>query len=287
MFGYVRPLKGELKVSEYERFRAVYCGLCHMLSRRYGFGARFLLSYDLAFYAAVADGLDGSAAPEFRRCAASPFRKKCILCKGSGMELAADLTVLLGYKKLDDEVHDSGFFRGLGSRFLRLLLTPYYRKARRYRPELSEKVDEALAALGKLESERCDSIDYPADAFARILSAAGEELEGERTARMFYHVGRWIYIVDACDDLEEDIAARRYNPVAERFGLTGPPDVETKAHLEGTLGFSLDAAWEAARELKLGREAALVENTLRLGLYAVMEEVLAGRWKAKKSKRTL
>ena len=39
MYGYVRPVKGELKISEFERFRGVYCGLCHELARRYGSAA--------------------------------------------------------------------------------------------------------------------------------------------------------------------------------------------------------------------------------------------------------
>lgn len=285
MFGYVRPLKGELKVAEFERFQAVYCGLCHELSRRYGFGARFLLNYDLAFFAAAADGLEGTAQIKHRRCIASPLRKKCTLCAGEGMSLAADLTIILGWHKLDDSVRDDGFWKGLGSRLLRTLLTPYYRRAKRFRPELCSRVSESMQALSKLESERCDSIDRTADAFAQILAAAGSELGSEAASRMFYHVGRWIYIVDACDDLAEDFADRRYNPVAARFGLEGTLTDEVRENIERTLSFSLDAAWEAAKTLDFGRESALIENTLRLGLYMVMGEVLAGRWKTRKKKQ--
>ena len=36
MFGYVRPYKPELKVKEYEMFRAAYCGLCWALKEKYG-----------------------------------------------------------------------------------------------------------------------------------------------------------------------------------------------------------------------------------------------------------
>ncbi len=285
MFGYVRPLKGELKVAEFDRFQAVYCGLCHELAKRYGFGARFMLSYDLAFFAAAADGLDGSATIKHRRCAASPFRKKCTLCGGDGMALAADLTVLLAWYKLDDSVRDDGFWKGLGSRFLRFISKPYFKKAKRYRPELCSKIADAMASLSELERERCASIDRTADAFSRILAAAGEALAGEPTARMFYHVGRWIYLVDAADDLADDFVDRRYNPLAERFSLQGELTAEARESLERTLSFSLDAAWEAARTLDFGREAALIENTLRLGLYMVMGEVFAGRWKARNKKQ--
>lgn len=282
MFGYVRPLKGELKVAEFERFRAAYCGLCHELARRYGFGARFLLNYDLAFFAAAADGLEGGAKVAHRRCVASPFRKKCILCAGNGMALAADLTIILGYWKLDDAVRDDGFFRGLGSRFLRFILKPYYRRARRFRPELCEKVRSAMQSLSALERENCTSVDRTADAFAQILSAAGEELGSAEAARLFYHIGRWIYVVDACDDVAEDFASARFNPVAARWQLAGALTDEARGEISRTLSFSLDAAWEAARSLDFGIESALIENTLRLGLYMVMDEVLAGRWKSRK-----
>ncbi len=285
MFGYVRPLKGELKVSEFDRFQATYCGLCHELGRRYGFGARFLLNYDLAFFAAVADGLEGGGSAKHRRCVASPFRRKCTLCAGDGMSLAADLTIILGYYKLDDGVRDSGFFKGLGSRFLRMLLKPYFRRARRFRPGLCEKVKQSMAELSALEAERCSSLDRLADRFAGILEAAGAELGSDHSARMFYHIGRWIYLIDAYDDLGEDSAAGRFNPIAERYGVAGEPDAETTEAVRSTLGHSLDAAWLEARELDFGAQGALVENTLRLGLYMVTDEVLAGRWKSRNKRK--
>ncbi len=62
MFGYVRPLKGDLRVREYESFKAVFCGLCHSLSKNCGFAARFIVNYDLAFMAVL---LSGGEKPSF------------------------------------------------------------------------------------------------------------------------------------------------------------------------------------------------------------------------------
>lgn len=33
MFGYVTPCKMELKIKEYEKFRAYYCGLCKTIKK--------------------------------------------------------------------------------------------------------------------------------------------------------------------------------------------------------------------------------------------------------------
>ena len=37
MFGYVRPFKPYMRMFEYDIYKAVYCGLCKDMGRRYGF----------------------------------------------------------------------------------------------------------------------------------------------------------------------------------------------------------------------------------------------------------
>ena len=72
MFGYIRPLKDELKVREFNRYKACYCGLCHTLKEQYGAFARNILSYDFVFLAML---LWDSEEPvtHCARCLASPF----------------------------------------------------------------------------------------------------------------------------------------------------------------------------------------------------------------------
>ena len=53
MFGYVTINKDALSAEEYQRFRAQYCGLCHVLAQRYGKVGRAVLSYDMAFLSAL------------------------------------------------------------------------------------------------------------------------------------------------------------------------------------------------------------------------------------------
>lgn len=49
MFGFVRPLRGELKVREWERFQSVYCGLCHTIRSHYGLLQTVMHSYDCTY----------------------------------------------------------------------------------------------------------------------------------------------------------------------------------------------------------------------------------------------
>lgn len=288
MFGYVRPLKGELKVSEYELFKAVYCGLCHALGRRYGLPSRFVLSYDLTFFAVVITAVSEDFSISLRRCIASPFRKKNTVCASESLDLAADLTVLLSNFKLEDEVSDKKGFAKLPSVFLKAILSPFYRRARRFRPQLADKINGSLKELSQLERDKSPSIDRTANTFAVILSeAVGEAGLDERTSRilqtMFYHIGRWIYIIDACDDYTDDFEKNQYNPIAYRYELSGPVlPQEIKSELEITISHSLACAASAFELLDWQNWEGLVGNIVYKGLYAVTAEVLSGSWQRRR-----
>ena len=132
-----------------------------------------------------------------------------------------------------------------------------------------------------LEQEGSPSLDRTADTFARILAAAALPAESSARTRaleqLLYHVGRWIYLVDAWDDLEEDGRTGSYNPIAARF----PEQVEAnRDYLRTTLLHSLNLARSACALLELGHWQGAVENILYLGLPMVEEMVFTGRWKA-------
>ena len=107
MFGFIRPVKPELRVREVERFQCVYCGLCHAIRQEYGRLHTMFLSYDMTFLALVLTSLE-EAEPEVvqRRCAASPVRPKAVCIAGAGLARAADLSVLLAYHKICDTLLD-------------------------------------------------------------------------------------------------------------------------------------------------------------------------------------
>ena len=57
MFGYVKAYKPELKIAEYDTYKAVYCSLCRQLGKDYGIFAKFILSFDFVFLAMLKLGL--------------------------------------------------------------------------------------------------------------------------------------------------------------------------------------------------------------------------------------
>lgn len=282
MFGYVRPAKPELKVREWEAYSAVYCGLCHTLQHRYGLVPRFFLNYDFTFLAMLLSPGEQKPCTEGKRCFVCPHRKKKVLCPNEALELAADESVILTYHQLRDTAADSGGLKAAAARFLGLLLRPSYRKAAAYCPEFDRVVRENLARLSQLEREHCPSLDRPADAFADILRAAapntGNAAEDRAMGQLLYHVGRWIYLIDAWDDLEKDRKSGNYNPLLLRWD-DGPQ--ANREAFRGTLDQSLDLALSAFYLLERGCWEPILGNILCIGMPAVEEAVFRGVWKKK------
>lgn len=283
MFGYVLPPLGELPQEEAERFRRAYCGLCHTLGRRYGPAARFILNYDFTFLAILlSEG--GPRAVDSRRCFASPLKKREFLEPDSAMELAADESVILAYWQLRDGVADHDWLHGLKYRSLSAVLEPAYRKAAAARHGFDRRTREQLALLGALELEKCPSMDRAADAFAALLAGAAEEepdpVRRRVLRQLLYHLGRWIYLVDAADDLKKDVKSGSYNPLVYRFHAEGGTlTAEDRAALAATLDSSVRAMAAAFELADFGPWRAIIESVVYEGLYAVGAAVLNGTFR--------
>jgi len=282
VFGYVRPFRPELKCKDFDLYRATYCGLCRCLRRRYGLIAPMFLNFDFTFLALLLWEPEESFAPCRGRCHANPLRRLPMCQDSPALELAADESVILAWWKLRDSVEDEGFWSGMGARGLSGLLGPAYRKAARRRPEFDGTVRACLEELSVLEKENCPSLDKTADTFARLLQSAapGEGERGRVLSQLLYHLGRWIYLADARDDLEEDKLAGRYNPVSARYGSEGD---------DCALGLTMDqslALIGAALQLgEFGCRRPILENITYFGLPLVKKAVFDGSWKEIKKQK--
>ena len=275
MFGYVRPLRQEMKCKDFDLYRATYCGLCRCLRRRYGLIAPFLLNYDFTFLTLLLWQPEDSFVPCRGRCHGRPLCKKEMCPDSPALELAADESVILSWWKLKDSVADDGFVRGMPARTLSWMLYPAYRKAAERCPEFDRSVRGCLEELARLEGEKCPSIDRAADTFARLLRSAApaDDSRSRVLDQLLYHLGRWIYLVDARDDLEEDKQAGRYNPIALRYG----PDGDDEA-LRQTLDHSLELVGAALQLGDFGCRYPVLENIVYLGLPLVQLAVFNGGW---------
>ncbi len=251
MFGYVRAHKPELKMREYEYYRAAYCGLCRSMGRATGCASRLSLNYDFVFLALVRMALSGSR-PAFvgRRCAAHPTKKRIEMLPNDELHYCARAAALLTYHKLRDDLKDETGRRRARARVGLLLARKMKRRASAALPGLDEKIKAGLDRLAELEADRAASVDLPAGVFgditAEILSYGLSDAQAAISRRIGYHVGKWIYIADALDDYPDDIRHGRYNPFSRLWEDEIPPESREgivsalkRELMEAELGFNL------------------------------------------------
>ncbi len=288
MFGYVRPPQ-DLPKEELDRFGRAYCGLCHALGERFGAAARFILNYDFTFLAILLS--DPEEGPIYHgRCAAHPIHGRKRLESSEALALAADESMILAYWQARDGIEDHDWFYGLKYRAVASVFESAYRKAAKARPNFDRSTRSQLCLLSDLERENCPSMDRAADTFAILLQGAAQGVEDPVRRRVleqiFYHLGRWVYLVDAADDLKKDAVSGNYNPVALRYGLAeGAWTEEAKKEFAATLDHSIHMMVTAFELWDFGVWTPVLENTLYTGLFRVGKAVLDGTFRKRGKKR--
>lgn len=297
MFGYVRPFKSELLVREYEQYKAAYCQLCRALKEHYGRAASFALSYDCTFYALLALSLkETKLTLHHGRCVVNPL-KKCDFLRSDGeaYHRAAALSVLLTCHKLRDNLEDDSFWKSLGSRLLLPLVARKAKKAAEEFPFLAQQAQKAMD--GQRQAEQSGAgVDACAEPTANLLAALFRELacEGLQAAaleRFGYFLGRWVYLMDAADDLADDLREGAFNPFIPRLGLSGKTELspEERRAADEACNQALNATAAqmllAFNLLDLRGFGPILENVVTKGLPEMQREILFLHVREKKKRR--
>lgn len=284
MFGYIKPAKAELKVKEWEAYQGIYCGLCKQLAQRYGWFARMTLNYDFVFLAVLDMALREQPIHFCRqRCVIHPLKKRTCCRTNESLELCCDVAMLLTCHKLEDDLHDEGFFKRLMVRLILPFARRDYKKAAAFRPELAQKLREQMQRQQQLEENHCASVDQAAEPTAclmgQVLASLSEDPMRMRVLeRLGYLLGRWVYLIDALDDWDEDVARGRYNPFAERAALEGITDRSAMyADARGTLYLTIAEMRKTYDLLGVRSLDTVLENVLDLGLRSTVDRIMSRR----------
>ncbi|MEL7603771.1 MAG: DUF5685 family protein [Bacillota bacterium] len=283
MFGYVQPLKPELKVKENEAYQGYYCGLCKAIKQNYTNAARFMLNYDCATLLLLFSSMSDEA-PQVRRetCVVSPLKKKTIVSSGAA-PYAAAVNVLLGCAKIADTAADE---RSITAKLLLLFYRGVQRRAAKDYGELADAFAQRITALSALERQGCTEIDAVSAEFGQLLASAFslapyeylDEAARKALWHFGYNLGRWIYIADAADDLEKDAKGKSYNVfLARPHGDIASIRQEILEDAQFNLHYSLAEACKAYELLDIRRDKPLLDNIMYLGLAKKTEEVLKGK----------
>lgn len=256
MFGTIVIDPRGMQKEERRRYCSLYCGLCSALGERFGSEGRRTLSYDMTFVGALLAAL--YELPEQTcpgRCPAHPLRR--VTCAtNEATAYAADMNLYLYYYKQLDDWQDEKSRKAL-RRAERL--APWLEEIRGRWPRQCEAVDGGLARLSEMEKRDERNPDLPASCFGELMGELlvwREDCRAPTLRRMGMALGRFIYLLDAANDLKGDLRHLRYNPLVAQGSDILP-----------ALTLEMSECTDAFEALGLTRDLHLLRNVLYAGVW--------------------
>lgn len=273
MFGYVKPDPSELKVKEYNAYKAFYCGLCRCSGKCVSCSARFFLSYDIVFLALLRCALTNEKISfDTKRCMAHPLKKRPFVEKNEQMIYSARAGALLAYHKVRDDVSDEKGIKRAG----KLIILPSAERMRKKSAlgELDAATKEYLSELSEVQQRRSPYADEGAEIFGKLLGEYGgyalDECKSRIGREICFRVGKWIYFTDALDDFEKDKKSGGYNPLVLSCKNKG----EAAEVLRTSLQKELSYACAALNLIDCDRGIHnILDNILSKGMLTVTEKI--------------
>ena len=275
MFGYVTIYKPELKFKEYYEFRGFYCGLCHTLKKRYGVPGQMTLTYDMAFLICLLSSLyEVTPKKVNRRCMMHPVKKKlCLENEVSGY--AADMNMALTYHKLRDDYDDD---KKMAANLASHIIKGAYKKIASRYPRQCHSIEKELKELDGLQKRfdketpefLSEEVDLTSASFGRLMQELfimKEDEYSDDLRRMAFFLGKFIYLLDAYDDLEKDIKSGNYNPLKRIVGDKGPE------YIEEMINLNMGECTAAFEKLPLKKDEGILRNILYLGVWNRYERI--------------
>lgn len=274
MFGYITINKAELKFKEFDLYHAFYCGICRDLKRRYGLGGQLSLSYDMTFLAILLTGL---YEPETIRgdckCIVHPLERHPTR-NNVFTEYAADMNVLFTCYKCNDDWEDERKFRKLV--YGKLLES----KAGRLKQEYWEKVRKIsllMQEFSEAEKSKNADIDTLSGLFGQVMAEIVAVKEDEWAAslrRLGFFLGKFIYLLDAYEDVESDIKKGTFNPLKKKYEC---PDFEEECK---TILMMMSECCREFETLPILENVEILRNILYSGVWSRYEAVHRRRMQA-------
>ena len=274
MFGYIIVNKQEMKFREFDLYKSYYCGFCQELKKRYGRSGQLTLSYDLTFLIMLLTSLyEPETAEERCRCIAHPFEKH-LTRNNEFSGYAADMNLLLSYYKCEDDWLDER--KVTRKAFSDVLRRKVKRICGKY-PKKAELIRDRLNQIHECEKRDSANMDEAAGFFgeimAEIFAVRPDEWENE-LRRMGFYMGKFIYLLDAYEDVEKDKKDGNYNPFGRLFETEGFEET-----CEKILTMMMAECSKAFEKLPLIEYTEILRNILYSGVWCRYEMVRGQRKK--------
>lgn len=268
MFGYVTINKEELKLKDYHRYQAYYCGVCQELKEVYGQAGRLTLTYDMTFMAVLLSGLyEEETRREEHFCAVHPVKKHACL-RNEFTRYAADMNLLLAYYNLLDDWQDER--RRTSYTAAKILRKSFLKAAQKY-PRQTKAVKEYLKKLHECENRNSQDMDLAAGLTGRVLGELycyREDIWSDELRELGFYLGKFIYLMDAYEDLEKDKKDGNYNPFKFMEGRT-----DFRKEAEEIMTMMAASASRAFEKLPIIENVDILRNILYIGIWTKFDAV--------------
>jgi hypothetical protein len=280
IFGYIKPVQGELKVNELEVYKSTYCGLCKSLGKEYGGLARLTLSYDFTFLSLILEGLKEECSGfEKKICLLNPLKKKVCLCPSEKLDFTSSVAMIMLYYKLKDDIYDKSFFKKIPLYFLLPTFASARNKAKKKYPKIDSLVEKMIKDQQEIEKKKLSIEQYcePSSiCFGEILKSTSDDKNTRRVLYRFgFLLGRYIFLIDAIDDLDKDKKNNEFNPFLEMISKDG--EEKTISYATELINITLGDLSLCFELLSLYRNKAILDNIVYLGLKNALENVISRR----------
>ena len=217
MFGYITIHKPDLKFKEYDVYRAYYCGLCHTLKEKFNQTSRFSLNYDLTYLSILLSSLyEPKTQEKIEHCIIHPITKHPYY-QNECIDYASKMTIVLTYLKCLDDWNDE---KKMLQNIYGKMLHKYYLQVKEEYPLKVQNIEKELEVISQIEKKGDLKIDFIASHFGKVMGEIccyqDDEWKDELYELGFY-LGKFIYMMDAYDDIETDIKKGNYNPLLEKY----------------------------------------------------------------------
>ncbi len=276
MFGYVIVNKAEMKFKEFDVYHSYYCGLCRKLKEKYGATGQISLSYDMTFLLMLLSGLyEPETTKSSCKCIAHPFEEH-VTRSNVFTDYMADMNVLFAYYKCQDDWEDE---KKLYKLLYGKALEGKTKKAREIYQDKYRKIDLLMHDMTEAEKSGKADIDTMAGLFGQIMVqivVCKEDEWTENLARFAFYLGKFIYLMDAYEDVEEDIRKGTYNPLKKIYHN---PDFEEECRT--ILTMMMSECCKEFEQLPILENVEILRNVLYSGVWCRYEAVREKRIKVK------
>lgn len=263
MFQYIKIDIKDLDKLDIKTYHAYRCGLCKCLKDKYGAKGQMILKNDMTFLQIFLSGLYELPNRYVRfYCGFRPGKKRLAYINEASGYVSSMMLMTYYFSQVDDWKDDKSYpskvlchmmerdFREAQQRYPRQAkaLEKYEKKKELFEKTNEKNIDLMAAATGELYAE---IFVWKGESYASILYDIG------------YYLGKFMYLMDAYEDLDKDMKSNNYNPFVE-MATDSRQDYETLSRLYLTA--MIEECIKAFRNLPQVSHYRILENVLCRGV---------------------